>query len=322
MKKLAAVIVFFIVSSLVLPITVFFIMQAKDSPDEKASLKDEQAMIDVFFAEENEVKSVALEEYLVGVVSAEMPASFELEAIKAQAVAARSYAVYKQNSPQNEKHPDAEVCTDFSHCKAYKTMEKARADWGKNAEKYEKKIKDAVSLTKSEIITYEGDAALAVFHSQSGGGRTENSKDVWGGTVPYLVSVESHGEENAPNFYSSADVSFGEFQKIISAENALAKVDSPSDIGEISLSDGGAVKSIIIGGQSFTGSKIRSLFNLRSACFTITANSENVHFEVLGYGHGVGMSQYGANELAKEGYTYDKILLHYYTGTKLDYMKI
>lgn len=322
MKKLATIIVFFIITSLCLPITVFFIMQAKEGPEGKASLKDEQAMIDVFFADENKVKSVALEEYLVGVVSAEMPASFELEAIKAQAVAARSYAVYKQNSPNNEKHPDADVCTDFSHCKAYKTMEKARADWGENADIYEKKIKDAVSTTKGEIITYEGSAALAVFHSQSGGGRTESSKDVWGGTVPYLVSVESHGEENAPNFYSSADVSFQEFQRIISAENALAKVNSPSDIGQVNLSDGGAVKSITIGGQSFTGSKIRSLFNLRSACFTITASSENVHFEVLGYGHGVGMSQYGANELAKEGYTYDKILLHYYTGTELDFMKV
>lgn len=322
MKKIAAIIVFFIVMTIILPITVFYIMQAKEGSEKKTSLNDEQAMIDVFFADENKVKSVPLEEYLVGVVSAEMPASFELEAIKAQAVAARSYAVYKQNSPQNEKHPNADVCTDFSHCKAYKSLQKARTDWGENAVKYEKKIKEAVSLTKGEIITYEGDAALAVFHSQSGGGRTENSADVWGGTVPYLVSVESHGEENAPNFYSSADVSFAEFQKIISSENALAKVSSPSDIGKISLSDGGAVKSIIIGGQNFTGSKIRSLFNLRSACFTITADNHNVHFEVLGYGHGVGMSQYGANELAKEGYTYDKILLHYYTGTKLDYMSI
>ena len=322
MKKVAAIIIFFIISSLCLPITVFFIMDAKESPEKKSSLKEEQAMIDVFFADENKVKNVPLEEYLVGVVSAEMPASFELEAIKAQAVAARSYAVYKQNSPQNERHPDAAVCTDFSHCKAYKTQERARADWGKNSDAYEKKIRDAVNLTKGEIITYEGSAVLAVFHSQSGGGRTENSKDVWGGTVPYLVSVESHGEENAPNFYSSADVSFEQFKRIITTENSLAKVNSPSDIGRVELSDGGAVKSITIGGQSFTGSKIRSLFSLRSACFTITANNENVHFEVHGYGHGVGMSQYGANELAKKGYTYEKILLHYYTGTKLDYMNI
>ena len=322
MKKIALIVAFFIVFTMCLPTVVFFVMKTNELSDKKASVKDEQAMINVFFSDENKTKSMELEEYLVGVVSAEMPASFEIEALKAQTVAARSYAVYKQNSPANEKHPDSDVCTDFSHCKAYKTMEKARTDWGKKADTYEKKIREAVSLTKGEIITYEGEAALAVFHSQSGGGRTENSKDVWGGAVPYLVSVESHGEENAPNFYSSKDVSFQDFQKAIISENPSANINSPSDIGEIILSDGGAVKSIVIGGQSFSGSKIRSLFNLRSACFTIIADSQNVHFEVLGYGHGVGMSQYGANELAKEGYTYREILRHYYTGTELNYMAI
>jgi len=190
--------------------------------------------------------------------------------------------------------------------------------WGADGEKNKKKIESAVNSTAGEILTYNGEACLAVFHSQAGGGKTESSRDVWGGDLPYLVSVESRGEENAPNYHSSADVPLSEFCEKLTAENPQAVITSAADIGEITRSEGGAVKSIAIGGASFKGSDIRRIFKLRSACFEIKCEGDNVHFEVTGYGHGVGMSQYGANELAKEGMSYKKILAHYYTGTKTE----
>lgn len=273
--------------------------------------------ISVLFKDSEKTSKMQLEEYIKGVVCAEMPASFESEALKAQAVAARSYAVYRIEN-QSADHPDAAVCTDFAHCKAYKDIKEAKKGWGKDAETYSEKIKKAVDETKGEILTYGGEVALAVFHSQSGGGRTENSADVWGGDVPYLVSVESHGEENAPNFYSTAVFSFDEFKEKLISHNPVANITSSADIGESVISEGGSVKSINIGGVSFSGRDLRSLFSLRSSCFKIIADEKNVRFEVTGYGHGVGMSQYGANTMAKEGYDYKKILMHYYSGTEIE----
>ena len=186
--------------------------------------------------------------------------------------------------------------------------------------KYYQKIVDCVMETKGEIIVYEGEPITASFHASSGGCRTENSGDVWSNNLPYLVSVESREKNVSADFYSSCDVPFEEFARKITAENPHAKITSPDDIGEIKKSEGGGVKEIIIGGESFSGQKIRSLFSLRSSCFSITADKDNIHFEVTGYGHGVGMSQYGANTMALEGYSYKDILTHYYSGTVIDYV--
>lgn len=318
MKRYLFFVVFFIISAFILPLCVFFIMQLQDNLNEKNNEKNPSGQeISVYFSDEKDTRVMNIEDYLTGVVCAEMPASFEKEALKAQAVAARSYAVYRIEN-QSADHPDAAVCTDFAHCKAYKKPEDAQKDWGKDSSKYTEKIKQAVSETQGEILTYNGEVALAVFHSQSGGGRTENSADVWGGDVPYLVSVESHGEENAPNFYSSAVFSFEEFKEKILSQNAAATLNTPQDIGESEISEGGSVKSITIGGAVFTGREIRTLFNLRSSCFKIFADEDSVCFEVTGYGHGVGMSQYGANTMAKEGFDYKKILTHYYSGTEIE----
>ncbi len=319
MKKIMILIVFFIIASFVLPLAVFYSVKLKGTEGTKKSTKNEE-IVNVLFTDENKVKAMPLEEYLVGVVSAEMPASFEYEALKAQAVAARSYAMYKKSKGGVIHTPSADVCTDYRHCKAYKTIEKAREKWGKDADNYEKKIKGAVSDTRGEILTYNGDAALAVFHAQTGGGKTENSKDVWGGDVPYLISVDAGGENVASNFYSSKTISFEEFKNALNTKDA--NINSPNDIKPAILSEGGAVKEITIGTKKFKGSEIRSIFGLRSACFKISVDDKNVHFEVFGYGHGVGMSQYGANELAKKGSDYKEILEHYYTGTRLDYMNI
>lgn len=313
MKRYLISAAFFVVCALLLPLAVFGIMNFKKSPEKTETEKK----ISIFFKENNETRTMNMEDYLKGVLCAEMPATFEKEALKAQAVAARSYTYYRMENRSTE-HPDCPVCTDFAHCKAYKDMEEAKKGWGKNAKEYEKKICNAVEETKGEILKYNGDAALAVFHSQAAGGRTENSEDVWGGSVPYLVSVESHGEENAPNFYSEARFSFKEFKEKLEAYNSKIKIDGAEDIGQIKLSEGGNVKSISIGGEDISGKEMRSLFGLRSSCFKIILQGETVLFEVTGYGHGVGMSQYGANTMASEGYDYKQILAHYYSGTKLE----
>ena len=317
MKKTAILILFCMISSFVLPVCVFYVRGGSPEENkitEKLRMSED---IKVFFHNENKTKSMPIEEYLCGVVCAEMPASFEYEALKAQAVAARSYARYKQNEV-NALHPEASVCTDYTHCKAYKTLEESGKSWGKDSKNYRAKIENAIIETQGEVITYNGEVALAVFHSQSGGGRTENSADVWGGNVPYLVSVESHGEESSPNFYSDVTVSFDDFKNTIISLNKDASLTNSNDIGQIVKSEGGAVKTIEIGGQEFSGKEIRGAFGLRSSCFTISSEGDNIRFEVTGYGHGVGMSQYGANAMAKEGCDYKEILKHYYSGIQIE----
>lgn len=316
MKRFLVLILFFIITAFLVPTVVFFLVNLHNG---RTDIKKNPSTgeISVYFADKNKTETVEIEEYLRGVVAAEMPASFEKEALKAQAVAARSYALYRMENPTAE-HPQAAVCTDFSHCKAYKTEEELKKSWGEKDSEYLEKIADAVYQTAGEIITYNGEVAMAVFHSQAGSGRTENSKDVWGGDVPYLISVESHGENTAPNFYSTAVFSFDEFKGKLLSKQSDAVINSPEDIGTPQVSEGGSVKSITIGGKEFTGRDIRSLFGLRSSCFKIKSDESTVTFEVTGYGHGVGMSQYGANTMAKEGYNYIQILTHYYTGTKIE----
>ena len=316
MKRFLIISVLCTVLAFIIPVSVYYIelfyMSTNDTNKTPSS-----GELRVFFHEENIIKSMNMEEYLYGVVAAEMPASFETEALKAQAVAARSYTFYRLENP-TDVHPDADVCTDSTHCKAYKTDAELISSWGENKDKYSKKILNAVNGTAGEIIKYNGEVAMAVFHSQAGGGKTESSKDVWGGDVPYLVSVESHGEETAPNFYSSLTLSFSDFKSKLSEKYPDISIESPLDMEITEINDGGSVKSVRIGNKILNGRDVRSIFNLRSSCFNLQSKEDSITFEVSGYGHGVGMSQYGANAMAKEGSNYVDILKHYYTGTEVD----
>ncbi len=311
MKKFAVTVAFFLAVAVLLPLAVYLLAGVG-----KSAKNDRGITVNVYFTDSGETRRVSLEDYLVGVVAAEMPAEFETEALKAQAVAARSYILYKAET-QNRDHPTADVCTDSTHCKAYKPIEAAKKQWGKNASDYEQKIQNAVQTTRGEILTYDGKCCMAVFHSQAGGGRTESSADVWGGDVAYLTGVESHGEEKAPGFFSSVTVSEAEFKE---KTETLGKAPATYEIGNVKRSDGGAVLEIEIGEQVYSGRQMRELFGLRSTCFTLKRADNELVFEVQGYGHGVGMSQYGANEMAKEGKTYAEILYHYYTNTRLNYV--
>lgn len=264
------------------------------------------------------------EEYIVGVLIGEMPASYELEALKAQAVAARSYILSKaeqyNSTEYTEVHKGAAICTNPDHCKAWMSVEEANSKWGDDwSEKYSDKIKRAVNETKGEYMTYANQTVKAFFFASSNG-KTENSEDVWNTSLPYLKSVESFGDaENSEN-ESSVELSKDEFvQKL---KDKYSDIKIPEDLRQIceniTHTDGGNVKTVTLGGKEFKGTEIRSLFNLRSASFSINISDdcETVRFDVKGYGHGVGMSQYGANFMAKQGKNYKDILTHYYSGVE------
>jgi len=272
--------------------------------------------IDVYFALEDKVKTMPSEEYILGVLMAEMPAEFELEALKAQAVAARTYMAQKVKfSAATAEHRGGEICTDSTHCQAYISVEDAKKKWGKNASLYYKKCKNAVKSTEGVIAVFNGEPIKAVFHAYASG-RTEDAEDVWGSKVEYLKSVDSPGDKLAPKFETEVEVSLEEFKdKLTKAYN----VDfSDRLIGDINRSEGGAVTKIEIGNKTLKGTEIRTLFSLRSGCFDIVTSDDNIVFKVKGYGHGVGMSQYGANYYAKKGYKYEEILSKYYSGIDFD----
>ncbi len=256
--------------------------------------------------------------YLMGVVRAEMPASFEQEALKAQAVAARTYTRYKLLSGGN--HGDtADICTDPTCCQAYISLEKARENWGENADAYEKKVEAAVLETDGQTILYGGVPILAVFHSCSAG-RTRGAGEVWQSDLPYLQPVDSPEPADAiPNYYSRVAFTPQQFQEKVAAADIGADLSGPVDqwLRNAVTDSAGSVVTVDVGGVSVKGSTLRSILGLRSACFEWALEGEEIVFYVTGYGHGVGLSQYGANAMAKEGADYLTILTHYYTGVTI-----
>ena len=262
------------------------------------------------------VTEMSFSDYLQGVLRAEMPASFQEDALRAQAVAARTYTYYKMSSGGN--HGDtADICTDHSCCQAFLGKEKAADNWGKNAERYEAKIENAVSATDGQVMLYGGAPILAVFHSSSAG-ETWNSGEVWAQDLPYLQSVSSPEGEGVPNYYSTVELTEAEFREKFLAARPEADLSGPAS-GWIRdpVMDGVHVESITIGGVSVSGPSVRSIFGLRSASFTAEAGDGKITFYVTGYGHGVGLSQYGANAMAEAGSTWREILEHYYTGVTI-----
>ena len=261
------------------------------------------------------VVEMGLEEYILGVLAAEMPAEFETEALKAQAVAARTYALYCARAG---KHTQAQLCTDFGCCQAWKSEQAMGEDWGKSFEKYRSKLQSAVEATAGQYLVYGGEPVFAAFHSSSPG-RTESSGAIWN-ALPYLVSVQSPEDESrVPNFESSLELSPLDFRDTLlhACPEADFSGEESAWIGEVSYEDSGRVDSVLLGGVMYSGTKLRELFALRSTAFSLEYTGESFLFTVRGYGHGVGMSQYGAEVMASQGSDYAAILAHYYPGTVL-----
>lgn len=256
------------------------------------------------------VTVMELEEYITRVVLGEVPASFENEALKAQAVAARTYTLCC--SQTSDRHPMGAVCTDYRCCQAYQEPDAYLESGG--TENGLARIRNAVKDTVGQVLCYEGELIVATYFASSGG-TTEDAEEVWGQAYPYLIPVESPGEEESGYYEDTKTFSAQEFRDILGED-----LDgSPTQwFGRVYNSLGGAVGVIRIGGKLYGGTEIRSLFGLRSTVFTVTTTADSVIFHTKGYGHRVGMSQYGANAMATFGSSYDQILAHYYPGTTLE----
>ena len=268
------------------------------------------------------IEELPLDTYLLGVVSAEMPANFEQEALNAQALVARTYTIYSIVHNQG-KHGDADICDDSGCCQAWISKEDRMARWDE-AEKESnwRKIETAVNTTAGKIITYEGAVIDAFFHSNSGG-TTEAPVNVWGGTnYPYLQSVETAGEDAYSQYSSKAIFTKEEFNNKILAKHSDFTIDYSKEdsIKILEYTESGRIKTIKIGNLNLSGVEVRTLLDLKSANFTVTIDGDNIKFEVTGYGHGVGMSQTGADSMAKSGSNYEEIVKHFYTGVEITEM--
>ena len=293
----------------IIVISIFLIFYSIDAPDQEPVRAE--TTIRVYFANDSAVRTMPLEDYVAGVLCGEMPMSFEDEALKAQAVAIRTYTFKKIGSNIAEHH-GADICTDSTHCQAFQTREQ----YGNDAV-YDKAIQIA-NDTKGEIITYDGQPISAFYFARSNG-KTQNVSDVWGGSLPYLVSVDSAEELETADTFSEKTIEKETFFNTIQIKYGKRP---ENESVSYELSEGGYVKTVSIGNVKIKGEDMRKLFSLRSSSFQITFDETNAHFRVQGYGHGVGMSQYGAQYLASNGKDFKSILTHFYQGTKIEKISI
>ena len=264
---------------------------------------------------QGEILEMDMEEYLLSVLAAEMPASFPDEALKAQAVAARTFAMYCAAAG---KHGEAQVCTDFACCQAWQDEQQMQEKWGADYDFYRDKLKSAIAETEGKYMSYDGKAIFAAFHSSSAG-KTAACGERWS-ELPYLQSVLSpESAESVPNYISTLEFAAIDFRDIIlrSAPYADFTGEESAWLGPCIKSESGRVEEIEIGGVTFGGTELRSIFSLRSCAFELGYEAGVFRFTVTGYGHGVGMSQYGAKVLAENGSDYTAILAHYYQGVTL-----
>ena len=303
-------IAFAVCLGLVLPSLIFRFGNQKSTtlqsaPEEE---KKEQMTISVQTEDGNTIQ-IPLETYVTRVVLGEMPARFEEEALKAQAVVARTYALKLQSS--GDRAHSASVCTDSNCCQAYCTEQTYLSYAGTEADL--NKIRSAVEATAGQVLIYNGELAEATYFSCSGG-RTEDAIAVWGSEVPYLQSVDSPGEENAENYIKTVSFTRAEFAEKMGLSEELL---NGSWIGAITYTRGGGVDTITFCGKTFRGTTVRKNLGLRSTAFVVTAVGNTITLTTKGSGHRVGMSQYGADAMARTGKNYNQILQYYYCGTQL-----
>lgn len=282
--------------------------------------KHEDVPIHVYIPDLGKVVEMNLDDYIKGVVAAEMPAEFDIEALKAQAVAARTYAVKNMISfggPGVPEYPGADVSADFKQGQAWLSEVQLKAKWGPfNYERYWAKVSRAVDETHGEIVIFGGEPINAVFHSTSGE-RTASAREVWGYDYPYLQSVECKWDQKSPRYSDSKEIPLAELEQRLGPEAGVmtaAQSGNGAVAGIIDLTASGRVDKVRIGTKVFNGRDLREKLELRSANFIIEQKADKLVFKTTGYGHGVGLCQYGANGMAGEGKDYRKILTYYYTG--------
>ena len=277
-------------------------------PEQTDPVAEKEILIPVLYAD-GTVRQTELETYLLGVVLGEMPAEFEVEALKAQAVVARTYTLRAYEG--KSKHDTFAVCTDPACCQAYRRVEDYLAAGG-NTDSVEK-IRSAVRATAGKVLTYGGELIEATYFSCSGG-MTEDALAVWGTDVPYLQSVDSPGEEQAAWFTDNVTFTDTQLRELL----GLPAQSGAVQFENLTFTNGGGVAELSVDGTRFKGTEIRKLLELRSTAFTVTREGSKVIFHTRGFGHRVGMSQYGADAMAVNGCVFTEILQHYYPGTVLE----
>lgn len=254
-------------------------------------------------------------EYVCGSVAAEMPLSYHEEALKAQAIACYTNALRLKNLSENSA--TYHISDDSSVHQGYLSKEQREEKWGEDFDKYESKLKSIVKSVENLAVYYDDELCVTAFHAISGG-KTESAENIWGEKVPYLVSVKSTGDNLSPQYSSTVVFEKDEFIQIakdLTGNKSIKNLKNSLKIQEKSKS--GTVLKVTLEKKDFTGEQIRKAFSLRSPVFTIKATEKTVTFNVTGYGHGVGMSQYGADFMARQGSSYEEILKHYYKGVEI-----
>lgn len=324
MKKLMAFIVLLVMMVvIVIPTLIVGGANKLDSNVDKRERvsKGEDVFIKIYMHEQGKIVEMNLEEYIAGVVAAEMPAEFELEALKSQAVAARTYAVKNMllfGGSGLASRPGADVSTDYRESQAWLSGEKLKERWGKNYDVYWGKIRRAVEETRGQVVTYNGELINALFHSTSGE-RTASAKEVWGFDYPYLISVPCTWDEKTPRYQERKEFTLADIEQVLGTEaQVVAAVQNGSGaIQVIEKTDSGRVAQIRIGSKILSGLAVREKLDLRSTNFNAEIRDGKMIFNTIGYGHGVGLCQYGANGMAKAGRDYRQIITTYYTGVAI-----
>ncbi|MTI46857.1 stage II sporulation protein D [Sporosalibacterium faouarense] len=332
MRELLILIVFILFLTIIFPITlikgydIIWSGNEQDDINQKYEVGevDEDYMVNIYDTKAKKVITMEFDEYIKGVVAAEVPGGFEIEAIKAQAVAARSFSIYrlKKYSDGHPDHPQAALCNSI-HCQAFLSKDELRDIKGRNwMYEYWPKIEEAVESTKGEVLTYDGKVIEPLFHSTSGG-MTENSEDVFVSALPYLRAVDSPYESESPKLNTVLELNAEEFIKKLKGEypSTNLTVDNlDKKIVVMERSEGGKIIKVMIDNVVATGREIRSIFALNSTNFKIsmTDDKKKIKITTIGNGHGVGMSQWGANGMAENGSSYNDILKHYYTGVEIN----
>ena len=308
---------FALLLGLVCPALIFGLLEGREIPDTREAA--EQTQLETaqegpfhipILMPDGKVSNMNLDDYLTAVVLQEMPASFEPEALKAQAVVARTYALRRYES--GSKHENGAVCTNPDCCQGYKDPTQYLSDGG--TQELLKKVSDAVTATSGQVLTYDGVLIDATYFSCSGG-QTEDAKAVWGAEIPYLQSTDSPGEEQATHYVDTQSFSVEDFaQRLGFAINGTPE----KWIENVTYTKGGGVDTVYICGKEFKGTTLRQKLGLRSTSMAISIVGDTVTVTTKGFGHRVGMSQYGADAMAIKGSLYPEILSHYYQGTELE----
>ncbi len=291
-------------------------------PNEIIIITDtKEEVISMYNHRDKKLVKMPMEEYLTGVIAGEMPASYELEALKAQTVAARTLVVHQMPEYGGRgcnKHPDADVCSSYAHCQEWISRDQMRKNWGEDFENNLIKIQQAVQQTKGLIMTYN-EKAIEVFYHSTSNGKTEEVSEVFSNPLPYYTSVDSTGDENAPMFEGSVTLTNREFSEIFESRYGV-KLDSDNLASQIkinSYTDSGRIRDITVGGKKMRATEFRLLYGLNSTDITFVFGKDSITMKTKGFGHGVGMSQAGANRMAQQGYSYKEILQHYYKGVEI-----